>query len=59
VQGVQSLREGAKVARIDDGGGAPPAKASPATSAPEASGGDAAKRLPQGKGKTGGKDQAS
>ena len=30
VQGVQSLREGAKVARIDDGGGAPAAKAAPA-----------------------------
>ena len=59
VQGVQSLREGAKVARIDDGGAAPAAKAAPAAGVPEASDGDAAKRLPQGQGKPGGKDQAS
>jgi hypothetical protein len=61
VQGVQSLREGAKVARIDDGGGAPPAAKAgqPAAGVPEASDGDASKRPPQGQSRSGGKDQAS
>ena len=61
VQGVQSLREGVKVMRLDDGG--PPAKAAPAAGAPaagvpEASDGEVAKGRGGGGRKTG-KDQAS
>src|SRR5262249_14791909 len=63
VQGVQNLREGAKVNRVDDGGGAPPAKAAPSTgapaaAAPEANDGEIAKGRGGGRNKTG-KDQAS
>jgi hypothetical protein len=62
VQGVQSLREGVKVMRLDDGGAppakAPPAAGAPAAGAPEATDGEVAKGRGGGRNKTG-KDQAS